>query len=122
MKTILWVSRHAMTERQREQLSQIYGEVSIRQFDQTVTEIASILGCPADIYAVVLPLGLLAALRRNTDKEIIQSVFGRIPTGNMTVNPATGAEEQEYAYDHLYWQRILRLEMETEIIEVKGEK
>lgn len=120
MKKILWVSRHAMTDRQREQLFQIYGDVSIRQFDQTVTDIAAILACPADVYAVVLPIGLLAALRNNTDKEIIQSVSGRVPTGNLIVNPATGEEEQEYAYDHLYWQRILRLELETEILNGKA--
>ena len=66
--------------------------------------------------AVVLPLGLLAALRQRTKKEIIQSVSGRIPTGNSILNPASGIAEQEYLFDHLHWQRIRRLELETDIL------
>lgn len=116
MKQILWVSRHGLTARQTEQLSRIYGETEIRQLDCTVSSVDTILACPADVYAVVLPLGLLAELRKRTDAEIIQSVSGRVPTGRMTVNPATGAEEPEYAFDHLCWQRIVRLELETEIL------
>lgn len=117
MKTILWVSRHAMTPRQFAQLQDIYGEIHITQLDNTLSDVSAILDVPADVYAVVLPLSLLASLRQRTDKEIIQSVSGRIPTGRTIVNPANGAEEQEYVFDHIYWQRILRLELETEIIE-----
>jgi hypothetical protein len=109
-----------MTQQQQQQLYQIYGDIRIRTLDQTVTDIAAILACPADVYAVVLPLGLLAALRQETEKEIIQPVSGRIPTGGTHINPASGSEEQEYAFEHLYWQRILRLELETEILDVKS--
>ena len=116
MKTILWVSRHGMTPNQRQQLSDYYGDIEIKQLDSTVSDISEILSVPADVYAVVLPLNLLAGLRENTDKDIIQAISGRVPTGNMIVNPATGCEEQEYIYDHLYWQRIVRLELETEIL------
>lgn len=119
MKQILWVSRHAMTPRQAEQLSEIYGEVTVQQLDSTISDVSSILSHPADVYAVVLPLSLLHALRQSTNKDIIQSVSGRIPTGKTSVNPATGNEEQEYIYDHLYWQRIVRLELETEILKAK---
>jgi hypothetical protein len=107
-----------MTERQEQQLFQIYGTPQIRQLDSTVKDAAEILAIPADVYAVVLPLDILASLRSRTDREIIQPVSGRVPTGNMTVNPATGTEEPEYAFDHLYWQKILRLELETEIMKV----
>ena len=116
MKQILWVSRHSMTTRQTEQLNRIYGEVQITQMDATISDIADILAVPADVYAVVLPLSLLAALRQNTDKEIIQSISGRVPTGRTVYNPANGINEQEYIFDHLHWQRIVRLELETEIL------
>lgn len=120
MKQILWVSRHAMTPRQSAQLTEIYGEVTVQQLDSTISDVSSILSHPADVYAVVLPLSLLHALRQSTDKDIIQSVSGRIPTGKTSVNPATGLEEQEYIYDHLYWQRVVRLELETEILKPGG--
>ena len=116
MKQILWVSRHTMTPRQTEQLNRIYGEVQITQMDATISDIADILAVPADVYAVVLPLSLLAALRQNTDKEIIQSISGRVPTGRTVYNPTNGINEQEYTFDHLHWQRIVRLELETEIL------
>ena len=117
MKTILWVSRHQMTAQQEQQLYKIYGEVRIFRLDRTVEHAAEITAIPADIYAVVLPLGLLAELRQATGCEIIQPVSGRVPTGRTAVNPATGTEEPEYAFSHLYWQRILRLELETETLQ-----
>ena len=115
MKTILWVSRHDMTQPQLAQLKEVYGDICIAKLDSTVADTAEILASPADVYAVVLPLNLLAELRRNTDKEVIQSVSGRVPTGKTVLNPATGEYEQEYAYAHLYLQRILRPELETEV-------
>ena len=122
VKTVLWVSRHAMTPRQEKQLYQIYGDIRIQQLDGTFTDAADIAAVSADIYAVVLPVGLLAALRRLTDREIIIPVSGRVPTGRTVLNPANGASEPEYAYDHLQWQRILRLELESEILSVPEDK
>jgi len=122
MKKIVWVSRHTMTHRQAAQLSAIYGEITVEQLDSTVQDVSEILARPADVYAVVLPLALLHALRQHTDSDIIQPVSGRVRTGRMTVNPATGREEPEYAFDHLFWQRIVRLELETETLLPEDEK
>jgi len=102
MTRILWVSRHKMTEPQRTELDRIYEDVSLMQYDATVQDINEILAFHADVYAVVLPLGLLAELRKNTDAEIIQSVSGRI------------RKESDYVFQHLYWQKINKLVLETE--------
>ena len=46
--------------------------------------------------------------------DLIEPFSGRVKTGRMIVNPATGCGEPEYTFDHLCWQRIIRLELETE--------
>ena len=115
MKKILWVSRHQMTTTQLNDLHRIYGEFSLTQFDQTVETIESILAIPADVYAVVLPLQLLADLKKATNTEIIQPVSGRVKNESAKYhNQASGSLETEYTFQHLYWQKINRLELETE--------
>ena len=115
MKKILWVSRHQMTNEQLNDLHRIYGEFSLTQFDQTVETIESFLTFHADVYAVVLPLQLLADLKKATDAEIIQPVSGRVRTESAKYhNQASDTLETEYIFKHLYWQKINRLELETE--------
>lgn len=115
MKHILWVSRHQMTEAQLTDLHRIYGEFTLTQFDQTVETIDAVLAFHADVYAVVLPLQLLADLKQATNVEIIQPVSGRVRTENAKYhNQASGSLETEYIFEHLYWQKINRLELETE--------
>ena len=115
MKKILWVSRHKMTETQLSDLHRIYGEFQLTKFDQTVENIEAILTVPADVYAVVLPLQLLADLKKATNAEIIQPVSGRVRTKSAKYhNQASGSLETEYIFEHLYWQKIKRLELETE--------
>ena len=115
MKKILWVSRHCMTEAQLTDLHRIYGDFTLTQFDRTVETIDPILAVPADVYAVVLPLQLLADLKHATNAEIIQPVSGRVRTESAKYhNQASGSLETEYLFKHLYWQKINRLALETE--------
>ncbi len=117
MKKILWVSRHSMTDAQWNDLYRIYGEFTLTQLDQTVETTDTILAFNADVYAVVLPLQLLADLKRRTNAEIIQPVSGRVKAESSQYhNQASGALETEYIFQHLYWQKITRLELETEIL------
>ena len=115
MKKILWVSRHQMTKTQLSDLHRIYGKFQLTQFDQTVENIETVLAVPADVYAVVLPLQLLADLKKATNAEIIQPVSGRVRTESAKYhNQASGSLETEYMFEHLYWQKINRFELETE--------
>lgn len=109
MKRILWVSRHTMTREQSEDLERIYGKAEIIQYDKTVENAKDILRNDIDVYAVVLPVNLISDLRKITDSEIIQSVSGRVSTGRKAVN-----NETEYIFKHLYWQKIIKFDMETE--------
>jgi hypothetical protein len=74
-----------------------------------VTDVKEILGNDIDVYAVVLPVNLISDLRKCTDSEIIQSVSGRVSTGRTDVN-----NETEYIFKHLYWQKIIKFDIETE--------
>lgn len=108
---ILWISRHEMTSEQYNDLERIYGKVKITQYDKTVTDVKEILRNNVDVYAVVLPVNLISDLRKNTKSEIIQSVSGRIFTGKTTAD-----KESEYVFKHLYWQKIIKFDIETERI------
>ncbi len=108
---ILWISRHEMTSEQYNDLERIYGKVKITQYDKTVTDIKEIPRNNVDVYAVVLPVNLISDLRKNTESEIIQSVSGRIFTGKTTAD-----KESEYVFKHLYWQKIIKFDIETERI------
>lgn len=114
MKRILWVSRHAMTKEQFDDLERIYGEVEIIQYDKTVENVKDILRNDVDVYAVVLPINLISDLRKNTTAEIIQSVSGRVSTGKTVISKASGKYESEYVFQHLYWQKIKNFDIETE--------
>ena len=103
-----------MTEEQKADLLRIYGEIELVQHDDTVSDISAIISFAADVYAVVLPIDLIAELKKNTSAEVIQPVSGREKTDRSMINNATGKAETEYIYKHLYWQRINKCEIETE--------
>ena len=70
----------------------------------------------ADIVAAVLPLELMAGLIKLTgEKPLIRSVAGRVPTGR-TCHAPDGRAEREFAFRHLAWQQIEKLEIETRLL------
>ena len=103
-----------MTEEQLSDLERIYGDIELIQYDETITDVKKLLAYNADIYAVVLPLNLVALLRSETDEEIIQPVSGREQSDSQIFNQAMGKMESEYIYRHLYWQKIIKVEIITE--------
>ena len=116
MKKILWISRHTMTAKQRMDLERVMGgpveltvwEDTVRSVDELETEVAG-----ADAVAAVLPPEMLSGLLRMAgDKPVLRAVSGRIPTGK-TVLLQDGREEQEFAFAHLYWEQILKIQIET---------
>ena len=111
MKTILWISRHTMTQEQENDLKRIYGEdIKIKQYDNTVNSVNEIvtIGEDCDIFAVVLPPTIIMDLvnPRNNTKPVIRSCMSRIETGNTTANPATGLEEKEYRMIFEAWEQV----------------
>jgi len=120
MKNILWYSRHEMTQDQFSDLCRIYGEVQIKRMDGTVKswrEIAE-AGDDCEVLAVVLPPAILADLvnPRNNQKPVIRAIANRVETGNMVINPATNKEEVEYKFQHAGWEKIIKIEVVTELL------
>ena len=103
-----------MTFEQKADLERIYGAFELIQHDETLTDITPLLKYNVDVYAVVLPIDLIALLKKSTDADIIQPVSGRVKTDRSIINSATGKYENEYIYKHLYWQLIKKCEIETE--------
>ena len=119
MKTVLWVSRHEMTADQFSDLERVMGDkVHLLVFDDTVQDVSVLapLLQQADAAAVVMPLPLLAQMRRLTgDKPLLCAVSGRKPTGRMR-QLDDGRQEKEFAFVHMGWEQIVRLELETKML------
>ena len=116
LKKILWVSRHTMTDEQMKELLEFYGDSEIIQLDETVTDTDEIISYNADVYAVVLPVDLIAELKNKTDADIIRPVSERIKTDAQRINPATNKYESEYIFKHIGWQKIIKAEIITEFL------
>ena len=117
MTNILWVSRHTLTSDQITDLKSIYGEISITQYDKTITDVSELTKQgDSDVYAVVLTAELISDLMKiiPEGRQVIQAVSERVFTGKTLVNPATGQEEKEYAYRHKCWRRVVKAVFETE--------
>lgn len=110
MKKILWVSRHILTDEQLNDLKRIYGEFELETLDETITNIDHILLHDADVYAVVLPIDLIAELKNKTNKEIIRPVSERVKISNEKNTNG----ETEYKFKHKAWQRIVKAEIIVE--------
>lgn len=120
MTKILWLSRHTLTEAQVTDLNRIYGEIEVKNFNQYISGWKDVVdaGADCDILAVVLPPAILADLinPRNNNKPVIRAKANRVPTGNTTVNPATGKEETEYRFAHAGWERVVKIEVVVETL------
>ena len=109
---ILWISRHDMTDEQLTDLHRIYGNFELQKLDKTIQNVNDILQINADVYAVVLPLNILIELKENTSADIIQPVSERILSNRVVFNFANGKYEKEYIFKHMYWQKIIKADIE----------
>lgn len=116
MKTVFWISRHKMTDTQKNDLARILSEpYEIDQWEETVKEVSMLTPRieKADVIAAVLPPIMLSELMSIADgKPVIQAVSGRERTGKTIIN-ANGMEEAEFRFVHLYWEQITKCEIET---------
>lgn len=116
-KKILWLSRHDMTEEQVSDLKRIYGDdTEVTKVDKTIKTADDILdGTDAfDIFAVVLPIDLIADLFAKTNKEIITAKSERVRTNETVFNPATQKNEPQFKFVHKCWQRYKTVKIEME--------
>jgi len=117
MKTVFWISRHEMTSSQRADLERVLGDsIQLDCWRDSVNDLAELDGAlsRADAVAAVLPVRLLVGLvNRVRGKPVLQAVSGRRPTGR-TVTLDDGRQEQEFLFDHLYWEQILHAEFRTQ--------
>ena len=117
MKKVLWISRHEMTAAQKADLDRVMGsETRLLPWAKSVDRLEELVPLlqEADAAAAVLPLELLAKLLELAgEKPVLQAVCERILTGR-TVSLPDGRQEPEVRYTHRCWQRLRRVEVETE--------
>lgn len=119
VKSVLWFSRHNMTDDQINDLKRIFGsDITIHHVPANASSFRDVLeaGKDDDVLAVVLPPALLADLTnpRNNTKPVIRAIANRVATGKQVVNPATGKLEDEFKFVHAGWERVLKIEVVTE--------
>lgn len=118
---VLWYSRHQMTDSQMDDLKRIFKvhgkEPIIKQVSESASSWKDVVeaGKDCDVLAVVLPPSMLADLTnpRNNRKPVIRAVAKRVPTGNKVLNPATQKEEEEFMFQHEFWEKVEKIEVVT---------
>ena len=119
VKSILWFSRHNMTDAQLVDLKRIFGDhITVHHVTANAASFKDVLeaGKDDDVLAVVLPPALLADLTnpRNNTKPVIRAIANRVPTGKQVINPATGKLEDEFKFVHAGWEKVVKIEVVTE--------
>ena len=119
MKTVLWISRHEMTDEQFRDLERVMeDEVQLIQWSSTIADAGALRGAYSslghiDAVAAVLPLGLLCELRKLAGSTpVLISVSERKATGRITDLP-DGRKEPEVAFAHICWEQVLKIEIQT---------
>ena len=116
MKTVLWISRHAMTDAQLADLCRVMGEpVRLLPWQDTVEDLSALLPLirESDAVAAVLPPELLGQLLKLAgDRPVLRAVGRRELTGRMNLSPE-GKPEPEYRFVHDAWEQVLRVEVLT---------
>ena len=119
VKSILWFSRHNMTDAQLADLKRIFGDhITVHHVTANAASFKDVLeaGKDDDVLAVVLPPALLADLTnpRNNTKPVIRAIANRVPTGKQVINPATGKLEDEFKFVHAGWEKVVKIKVVTE--------
>lgn len=114
MKNVLWISRHALSDAQREGLEQVCaGPFRLHWWRENVEDIAQLRQAveAADVIAAVLPLHLMAELTAMAGERpvlISQAVRTLIPRDD---------GEADVRFTHGGWQQVRRLELKLEPVE-----
>ena len=119
VKSILWFSRHNMTDAQLADLKRIFGDhITVHHVTANAASFKDVLeaGKDDDVLAVVLPPALLADLTnpRNNTKPVIRASANRVPAGKQEINPGTGKLEEEFKFVHAGWKKVVKIEVVTE--------
>lgn len=110
MKTILFLSRHSMTEDEKEDLTRIYCEHTIKQVDKTVESAEEIVSlCSGyDVLAAVLPISLYADLFK-IKPDNLEVIFAKSKR-------VFCEEDKNYQFVFNGWMRITHLDCKMEQI------
>lgn len=118
MKKVLWVSRHEMTPHQYADLKRVMGDrVELICWKDTVYEAEQLLPeiSKVDAVAAVLPLHLLEEVVQAVGgKPVLQAVAERV-VADAECLLKDGRKEKEVQFIHKYWERVLKVEVETQI-------
>lgn len=119
VKSVLWFSRHNMTNDQLADLKRIFGDhITVHHVTANAASFKDVLeaGKDDDVLAVVLPPALFADITnpRNNTKPVIRAIANRVATGNQVINPATGKLEDEFKFVHAGWEKVVKIEVVTE--------
>ena len=116
MKRVLWISRHEMTAPQLRDLERVLGDkVELECQRDTICDMNELrpLIAASDAVAAVLPPRLLAELMAmRGERPVLQSVSARRQSGRMNLLP-DGRREPEVIFEHLCWEQVLQMELET---------
>lgn len=110
-RKILWFSNDDLTTEQLDDLTRIYGPVTISHFSGTVSaqEIVELADTvKADILAVLVPTTVLVELTNDAinKRPVIRATSKRVSTGKKKFNPTTGINEDEYYFKHAGWEQV----------------
>jgi len=114
-KRVLWLSRHAPTEEQCLDLEATLGPVEIIQHTESVRDAEEVIFLMAehrcDEVVAVLPLNILADLVKKGIKPIRAVMERRIVKRGLSDD---GEETLEAEFKFKYFERVLKVEVETE--------
>jgi len=81
MRTLVWVSRHELTQLNHEILRKVFGDYEIVQFKETVNDIQELIKFAddnnADAYIVVLPPHLIQQLLSRDKRPVYRFIVER---------------------------------------------
>lgn len=113
VKTILWISRHPILPKQKQELRRIFGECEVWQFKNKVRDIAHIFELiqksKADEVVTVLPLSIIMQLVERGIKPLYAVMKSTNPEDADYIDEGTGR-----AYKFTKFVRIVKFEMVTE--------
>lgn len=107
MKKILWFSRHNLTNDQKEDLQNLFGDIEILQVNKTISHAIELKNeiDQYDVIAVVLPIGLQAELLSICkDKPVLICKSHRLEING------------KFEFLHAGWEQLKKIELVKETL------